>query len=241
MILLIDTSQEKGVVALAKEGNILHSEENIIAKDHASWLHMAISRILGEAKITVRDLQAVSVVSGPGSYTGLRVGMAAAKGFCYALKIPLITQNSLQLMALSMIPQALKKNALICPMIDARREEVFTALYQVLPDAGGMTPNAQLSTANCQLSTGLKEILPPQAKILDKTAFEKELLLDSIIFSGTGAEKWKNISTSPLCIFEPQNAVIQSFAQISQWDFEFGNWADPIYAEPVYLKEFFSY
>ena len=77
MILLIDTSQETGTTALAEKGKVLFSEENKIAKEHASWLHVAIGRMLAEAKITVRDLEAIAVVAGPGSYTGLRVGMAA--------------------------------------------------------------------------------------------------------------------------------------------------------------------
>ena len=144
MILLIDTSQETGTTALCNGAEVLFSEENKIAKEHASWLHLSIGRILSEAKITVRDLEAVAVVSGPGSYTGLRVGMAAAKGFCYALKIPLITQNTLRVMAESMIPFALEKQALICPMIDARRDEVFTAVYKF---------NAEPSTVNRQPST----------------------------------------------------------------------------------------
>jgi tRNA threonylcarbamoyl adenosine modification protein YeaZ len=149
MLLLIDTSQETGITALCKGGEILFSEENKITKEHASWLHLAIGRILSEAKISVKDLEAVAVVSGPGSYTGLRVGMAAAKGFCYALKIPLITQNTLRVMAESMISFAIEKQALICPMIDARRDEVFTALYQVAPVNGQRsTVNENTSTAN---------------------------------------------------------------------------------------------
>ena len=146
MILLIDTSQETGTTALCNGAEVLFSEENKIAKEHASWLHLAIGRILSEAKITVRDLEAVAVVSGPGSYTGLRVGMAAAKGFCYALKIPLITQNTLRVMAESMIPFALEKQALICPMIDARRDEVFTAVYKL--NAERPTLNAEGQTRN---------------------------------------------------------------------------------------------
>src|SRR6201992_2295551 len=122
MIFLIDTSQDTGTTALCNGAEVLFSEENKIAKESASWLHPAISRMLSEAGITVRDLKAVAVVAGPGSYTGLRVGMAAAKGFCYALKIPLITQNTLRVMAESVIPFAIEKQALICPMIDARRD-----------------------------------------------------------------------------------------------------------------------
>ncbi len=129
MILLIDTAQETATAALAEAGRVLFSEENINAKDAAAWLHPAIGRLMEQAGKTVRELEAVAVVAGPGSYTGLRVGMAAAKGLCYALKIPLITRNTLQVMAASMRPVAREKKALICPMIDARRDEVFTALY----------------------------------------------------------------------------------------------------------------
>ncbi len=128
MLLLIDTSQETATVALSKEGKVLYWEENKISKEHASWLHTAIGRLIVKAEITLAELKAVAVVAGPGSYTGLRVGMAAAKGFCYALKIPLITRNTLEVMAESMRDVAIEKGALICPMIDARRDEVFTAV-----------------------------------------------------------------------------------------------------------------
>ena len=248
MLLLIDTSQETGTTALSKGGEVLFSEENKIAKEHASWLHQAIGRILSEAKITVKELEAVAVVSGPGSYTGLRVGMAAAKGFCYALKIPLITQNTLRVMAESMISFATEKQALICPMIDARRDEVFTALYKLNAERG--TPNAEgstviddPSTVNRQPSTvnELIEVIKPKALILDKTAFESDLANYPIIFFGSGAEKWKKITDSPNAIFQPQPDLLQAFAKLSQSDFDSKTWADPVYAEPVYLKEFFSY
>jgi len=236
------------MTALCSGAEVLFSEENKIAKEHASWLHQAIGRILSEAKITVRDLEAVAVVAGPGSYTGLRVGMAAAKGFCYALKIPLITQNTLRVMAESMISFAEEKQALICPIIDARRDELFTALFKL--NAERVTLNADLSTANRQPPTAnqlstvnsqLSTILPPQALILDKTAFDSELAANPIIFFGTGAEKWKKITESSHAIFLPQPDMIQAFAKLAQADFDSGTWADPVYSEPVYLKEFFSY
>jgi tRNA threonylcarbamoyladenosine biosynthesis protein TsaB len=284
MILLIDSSGETGTVGLSQNGELLFSEENKIAREHAAWLHSAIGRVLAEAGKTVRDLEAVAVVAGPGSYTGLRVGMAAAKGFCYALKIPLITQNTLRVMAESMKAVAAEKDALICPMIDARRDEVFVALYKSLtesmtddrlplsesmtddrlpltedtfsPGTGEQvrpTVNGQRSsdhpspqpnqTVNHQRSTvnELNEILPPQAKILDKTAFELELARNSIVFFGSGAAKWQKMISSSAAIFEPQPNTIQSFAALAQVDFTRQNWADPVYAEPVYLKEFFSY
>ena len=239
MILLIDTSQETGTTALAEKGKVLFSEENKIAKEHASWLHVAIGRMLAEAKITVRDLEAIAVVAGPGSYTGLRVGMAAAKGFCYALKIPLITQNTLRVMAESMIAVADEKGAWICPMIDARRDEVFTALYT--PNAQRRTPNEE--SANRQPSTAnqLNEVLPPQAMILDKSAFEIQLAENPVLFFGTGANKWETIIDSANALFHPQLNIIHAFARLAQQDFDSQTWADPVYSEPVYLKEFFSY
>ncbi len=242
MILLIDTAQESGMVALAKEGRVILSEENNIAKEHAGWLHPAISRILAGAKITIRELSAVAVVAGPGSYTGLRVGMAAAKGFCYALKIPLITGNSLVLMAEAMREEAMESNALICPMIDARRDEVFTALYQ-LETANRQPPTANHFPANRQppISNQFIEVLPPQALILDKNAFDSYLSGNRIIFSGTGADKFQKMINSNQALFKPQNSIIQSFATSSQLDFESCKWVDPVISAPVYLKEFFSY
>ena len=241
MILLIDTSQEIGTVAIESDGKVLFSEENKIAKEHAAWLHSAIGRILNEAKMALRELEAIAVVAGPGSYTGLRVAMAAAKGFCYALKIPLIIQNTLRVMAGSMKETAINNGALICPMIDARRDEVFTALFT--SKAQPPTANRQPLTANRQQPTAndLTEILPPQALILDKNSFEKELTDNPIVFFGSGAVKWKEICISPAALFEPQPAIIHSFAQLARQDFIIKNWADPVYSEPVYLKEFFSY
>lgn len=265
MLLLIDTAQESGSVILASGDAMLFSEENKIAKEHATWLHEAISRLLEKAGAKVQDLKAVSVMAGPGSYTGLRVGMAAAKGLCYALKIPLITQNTLRVMAASMRAEAERQtaeireasmpketgrqfaeirpakleevdghnteirsiiqkvpdgpNVLICPLIDARRDEVFTAVFD----------------------TDMQEILPPQALILDKSSFENLLSQKRIIFFGTGAPKLKNILQSPFALFPPETDIKQAFVKVSQHDFARGNWADPIYSELVYLKEFFSY
>jgi tRNA threonylcarbamoyladenosine biosynthesis protein TsaB len=228
MILLIDTAQEIATVALSFDGKVLFSEENKISKEHASWLHTAIGRILRDADITLQELKAVAVIAGPGSYTGLRVGMAAAKGFCYALNIPLITLNTLEVMAESMRDFAGKKGALICPMIDARRDEVFTALYSSV-------------IGHRSSVIDVKEILRPQAMILDKNAFEMPLSKNLIVFFGSGAEKWKQITKSSSAIFEPQPDIIQAFATLAWMDFISDKWADLVYSEPIYLKEFFTY
>jgi tRNA threonylcarbamoyladenosine biosynthesis protein TsaB len=249
MILLIDTSQETGTVALSKEGKVLFSEENKIAKEHAVWLHTAVERLISEAKITLHELEAIAVIAGPGSYTGLRVGMAAAKGFCYALKIPLITQNTLFVMAESIRNSAEEKKALICPMIDARRDEVFTALYSLSPKpflsrkpkAESLEPEDGTVMGQPSTVNDLTEVLQPQAMILDKKSFETNLAEGPIVFSGNGAEKWKKISISPNTIFEPQPSTVQAFAGLVYEDLLMQKWADTIYSEPVYLKEFFTY
>ncbi len=219
MILLIDSAQQTSSVALAENGRIIFSEENPVTNESASWLHPAVDRLLNQAGLTSREINAVAVIAGPGSYTGLRVGMAAAKGFCFALNIPLITRNSLEVMAASMATAAREQKALICPMIDARREEVYTALY----DAEGL------------------ELMAPRALILDKNAFEQELFRNPIIFFGSGAEKWEKIHTASQAAFLPQPDGKQSFAKLAQDNFDQKNWSDPIYSEPLYLKEFFSY
>jgi tRNA threonylcarbamoyladenosine biosynthesis protein TsaB len=219
MILLLDTALETSTIALAENGRVLFLEENPVTSDSASWLHPAINRLLSQAGMNIRELDAVAVVAGPGSYTGLRVGMAAAKGFCYALKIPLITQNTLRVMAMAMLANSMERDVLICPMIDARRNEVYTALYQV---------------------DGL-ELSSPRALILDKNSFEEELSLNRIVFFGNGAKKWEKINESKSAIFKSQPISIQAFAELAANDFQVKNWADAIFTEPVYLKEFFSY
>ena len=218
-LLLIDTAQQRATVALANGAEVIISAENLVSKDHASWLHEAIDGMLDKTGLTHGDLKGVAVVAGPGSYTGLRVGMAAAKGYCYTLQIPLMTFNTLRVMAESVRLQAEERDALVCPMLDARRSEVFTALY----------------------NTHMKEIIEPQALILDKSSFEKELNSKTIVFFGDGAGKWEKICPSNHAQFIQQPPVLHYLAQLAGESFVSGRFADPVYAEPVYLKEFFTY
>jgi tRNA threonylcarbamoyladenosine biosynthesis protein TsaB len=219
MFLLIDTATELATAALSDGKKILCKAENSSPKDHAGWLHPALAGILSSAGIPLTSLLAVGVTSGPGSYTGLRVGMAAAKGLCFALNIPLIAVNSLMLMADAMVPHALARGALICPMIDARRMEVFTAVY----------------------TSGMKELMNPEALILDKSSFEQILAENRVIFSGSGSEKWQRINNSDHAIFLPQIDVNESFAKLVQQYFDEKKWVDTAYAEPIYLKEFYTH
>ncbi|HUP13519.1 MAG TPA: tRNA (adenosine(37)-N6)-threonylcarbamoyltransferase complex dimerization subunit type 1 TsaB, partial [Niastella sp.] len=135
LILNIDTATDQAIVSLSKEGSVIGTLENNAQKDHAAWIQLAINSLLQKHGSAMHQLQAIAVTAGPGSYTGLRVGMATAKGLCFALQIPLITINTLQVMANAAIDQFLLKASQMplplcfCPMIDARRMEVFTAVY----------------------------------------------------------------------------------------------------------------
>ena len=131
LILNIDTASEKAHVSFAKDGMVLDSISSGSQKEHASFLQSAIQQLTKITGIVLKDINAVAVTAGPGSYTGLRVGMASAKGLSYALKKPLITISSLEVLtasALQLFPGT-DKTILLCPMLDARRMEVFTAVY----------------------------------------------------------------------------------------------------------------
>jgi tRNA threonylcarbamoyladenosine biosynthesis protein TsaB len=157
ILLNIDTSVETASVCLSNDDELIRLALNENQKDHAAWLHTAIHDLVRDAGQRLNDLNAVAISIGPGSYTGLRIGLGAAKGLCYALDIPLITIGTLEMMA-----HAVKKNdaELICPLIDARRMEVFTAVYDRL----------------------FQEILKPCTMIVDKNSFEEMASKNSKLF-----------------------------------------------------------
>src|SRR6478672_12569660 len=136
LILNIDTALDNAYISLAENKKGLRYGINETTKDHAAWMQTAIDKLIRESGFRMADLNAIGVSIGPGSYTGLRIGLSTAKGLCFALKIPLITVNTLEIMAFSAIQDMkthgndlLTHDLLICPMIDARRMEVFTAVY----------------------------------------------------------------------------------------------------------------
>src|SRR5579863_8367333 len=175
LILNIDTATETAGICLCEDGIELLSAQNTNQKDHAAWLHVAIDTIMQQAAFKMKDLNAIAVTSGPGSYTGLRVGMSAAKGFCYALNIPMITENTLKVMAFAALEQSENKDILFCPMIDARRMEVFTAVF----------------------NNKFEELLPTTAIVLDENSFSDLLGSNKLLFFGSGREKWRKICYSP--------------------------------------------
>jgi tRNA threonylcarbamoyladenosine biosynthesis protein TsaB len=219
LFLNIDTASENAHVSVAKDGQVLYSLNNESQKEHASFLQAAIQQLMETAKINFNEVDAVAVTAGPGSYTGLRVGFASAKGLCYALKKPLITIGTLEVLtasALHLFPSAANEHILFCPMMDARRMEVFTAIYQ----------------------QDLNMYLQPCAMILDEFSFEKELTTNKIMFFGSGAAKWQKICKNPNALFKDVSILPESLGKLSNNLFLKKNFTDLAYSEPLYLKEF---
>ncbi len=225
LLLNIDTATEHASVCLSKDDTILGLIESTEQKNHASFVQPAIQELMSSSNYQLKDVDAVAVTSGPGSYTGLRVGLASAKGICYALEKPLILVNTLEVMAQSIlsyyqsIGQSIDPSVVLCPLIDARRMEVFTASY----------------------NPSLQEIEAPHALILDEHSFSSLLQTHTVLFSGTGHQKLKEIISNPAAIFLDiiqHNASHLAIRSLIAYQSE--RFADLAYSEPLYVKEFFN-
>lgn len=215
LILNIDTALDTASVCLAKNGTVTGLFENDNQNDHAAWLHSAIQDMMKNAGYGMQDLNAVAVSIGPGSYTGLRIGLSAAKGLCYALSIPLITAGTLEVMAFAAKDEIAD---LFCPMIDARRMEVFTAVY----------------------TKNLEELIKPHALVIDENSFAGLLSSNKIIFFGSGHYKLQKVLRHTNAIFGNIGTNASHLAVISDKRFAGAQFADLAWSEPLYLKEFFS-
>ena len=213
IILNLETATKNCSVTIAREGKTIACKE--IAEQnfsHAEKLHVFIEELLAENNLKFSDLNAIAVSQGPGSYTGLRIGVSSAKGFCYALNIPLIAVDTLQLLA----KQIQIEDGIIIPMIDARRMEVFTAIYD---------KNHQ-------------QIRTTQAEIIDENAYQE--ILEKIHLVGDGTEKFKNTLTDNKFVFHSE-VVFPSANQMSELSFvnyKNSDFVDVAYFEPYYLKDF---
>lgn len=217
--LCIDTSLSNAYVAVANEGRIVSERMNASQQDHAAWLHDAIKDLLDETNQSILGLNAVAVTSGPGSYTGLRVGMATAKGLCYSLGVPLITENILYLTALEAVKTMDESTAgLICPMIDARRMEVFTAIY----------------------NSDLRLVLDPKAEVLEESTFTEYLENGKITFCGNGSSKWKKLCSHPSAVFADIHHKMENLVQVAWEKWQKRSFADLAYSEPDYFKNFYT-
>ncbi len=216
-ILQIETATTSCSAALSVNGKTIALKEVIASNIHASSLTLFIQEVMATAGLSYHDLDAIAVSKGPGSYTGLRIGVSTAKGLCFALDKPLIGISTLKMMAMGFLNSQDGYKGFIAPMIDARRMEVFTALY--LPD--------------------MTEILPIAAKIIDNTSFQDELAIREITFIGDGAAKCSDAIVSPNAKFSDLN--VNSAANMSNLAYEAfrsNHIEDLAYFEPYYLKDF---
>lgn len=217
LILNIDTATENATISISQNENVINFLSCNNQKDHASFLQPAIKKLLQLSSFTIDQLNAVSVTIGPGSYTGLRVGLASAKGLCFALNIPLITLGTLEVMTLSVIKHIKKPELyLYSPMIDARRMEIFTAIYD----------------------HNLNEIITPCALIVEPVTFDKMIREKQIIFFGSGAKKFINQSFNSNLKICKAPILTHALAKISYKKFSEKIYTNLIYIEPLYIKAF---
>lgn len=215
----IDTATEQASVCLSEDDRILDMQISADQKNHASFLQPAIQKLLQKTGIQLSEIDAVTVTGGPGSYTGLRVGLASAKGICFTLNKPLIIINTLEVMATAAKEGESKEDKfLICPMIDARRMEVFTAVY----------------------NQSLQPLMEPQPMIIDQHSFAELLEKQPILFFGSGAEKLKGILSHPNVRFKNGHHHAGHLGQLALKPFADQSFADIAYSEPLYLKAFYD-
>ncbi len=218
LILIIDTAIEQASIALCKNNEAIALEINTVQNEHASFVQPAIAKIVMQTNISLNEIDAIAVVNGPGSYTGLRVGLSSAKGLCFALNKPLITLNTLEVMALATINTYKDPTLLHCPMIDARRMEVYTALY----------------------NHKLEVLEGPTATILEENNFKISLKSNKIVFSGNGSIKAKSVIVDENAIFAETVYNATSANTLAQLKFVNNAFDNVAYTTPNYLKEFYT-
>ncbi len=217
-ILNIETSTAICSVALAKEGIVKAFRESSEPNVHGEKLAVFIKEVMDEALLPYSSLDAMAIGMGPGSYTGLRIGTSTAKGLCYALNKPLIAVPTLKAMASAGYASLQRKDIYYCSMIDARRLEVYTAIYNFEG----------------------KEVFPVEAKILDENSFKEVLKERPIAFIGDGMRKMKRLSPSDESYIwlDEINASAKNMPVLSEEYFRRKQFADVAYYEPYYLKDF---
>lgn len=219
LILSIDTSTDVCSSALHQDGVLLAVRENFSGKSHSKLLTQMIEETVRSLDLQLSDLDAVAVSKGPGSYTGLRIGVSAAKGLCYGLDKPLIALNTLQVMAWEMNRFNLSGH-LLCPMLDARRMEVYCALF-----------NEQTEFVE-----------ETNAKIIDENSFQDILAEKKIIFFGNGSDKCMNLlgKSDNARFIRGVHPSAKSMGDLALSSFKENIFEDVAYFEPFYLKDFVS-
>jgi tRNA threonylcarbamoyladenosine biosynthesis protein TsaB len=214
-ILNIDTALASASICISNDNESISFYENEKQRDHAAWLQPTIKKMLEETGIRLQDLGAIAVSNGPGSYTGLRIGLSSAKGLSYALNLPLIAISTLDMMAAS---ASATNTDFTCPMIDARRMEVYTALYDKQS----------------------ARIMEPQAMVLDASSFADILNSHTVTFFGSGNTKFRELTKSQNAAFDNIKSDARSLIKISNNRFQIKDFNTLAYTEPVYIKEFYT-
>ncbi|MEI6594448.1 MAG: tRNA (adenosine(37)-N6)-threonylcarbamoyltransferase complex dimerization subunit type 1 TsaB [Bacteroidota bacterium] len=216
-ILCIETATEICSVALLQDDKLIALRENHEGNAHASQITLLIEAVMKDANIELKNLDAIAVSKGPGSYTGLRVGVSTAKGLCYALDIPLLAINTLESLAHETIKNIKSQNANFCAMLDARRMEVYCAVF-----------DGQMNS-----------VKKTEAKIIDENSFADLLEISEVYFFGNGSAKCKNIFTHPNAKFiDDIKCSAINMNGIAQKIFLEKQFEDVAYFEPFYLKDF---
>ena len=217
IILSLDTSAHGCSVAVHQNGEILSISDIFKEQSHGSRLALMINQVLDNAGVKISQLSAVAVASGPGSYTGLRIGTSTAKGLCYSLNVPLIAVDSLSAMTAQAIRLTKGQSVLYCPMLDARRMEVYCAI----------------------LDQSLRFIQPIQAKVLDTVSFNEVLEAHKVVFFGDGSDKSREvINHSNAHFLEGIFTSASGVGELAWMRFQQKKFEDLVHFEPYYLKEF---
>jgi len=217
LILSLETSTSVCSAAIARNGKLIDRKVSFENKSHATLLTIFVEQLLKENNIQPSELDAVAVSQGPGSYTGLRIGVSSAKGICYALNAKLLAIDTLKAMAIMANKKLTEKPDIFCSMIDARRMEVYTAMY----------------------NTDLQQTNTTQALIIDENSFSELLKTKKIAFYGDGATKCKQIISSPNALFlENISPLAENMVELAEEAYQKADFKDVAYFEPFYLKDF---
>ena len=214
IVLNIETATTNCSVSLSKDGEILVlKEDNSLDYSHAETLHLFIDEVFKVSNIEPSEIDAVAVSKGPGSYTGLRIGVSSAKGLCFALDKPLVAIDTLE----SLAHQVNVKEGFIVPMLDARRMEVYSAIYN----------------SNLELYREVK------AEILTEESYNSILETHKVYFIGSGVEKTKGLIQHPNAIFvDGKLPSANEMASLAELKYQKSDTEDVAYFEPYYLKDF---
>lgn len=211
LILSIESSTEVCSVAIARDGEVLALRESVEGRDHSRLLAMFVDELLKESGLSSSQLDAVAVSMGPGSYTGLRIGVSLAKGLCYGLNTPLLGVGSLEALVAVAREKGVAEGATLCPMIDARRMEVYTQIFRS------------------------ESITPIEAKIIDEESFSEYRDGGEFVIFGDGAAKCAEVL--PWAMLMDVAPSASGVARVAEVKFKAGEREDVAYFEPFYLKD----